>query len=113
MYTMNDKELNVIPLWELIIERNFLTLIKSHLFNENNQKPIDNTFMELLLQVIPTVSPLYYKSLKNNSIVNVLIEALGHSMNSIAMKSPKLYLEWSSNEFVDLEKQNDEVFNNN
>jgi len=116
---MNDIELNLIPLWELIIERNFLTLIESSLFNGNTQKPVNNhLFMKFLLQFVPTVSPFYHNSLKTNDsfTINVLMEALKHSMNSVAIENPKSYLEWSSNKVVALEKHNvdiNEVFNNN
>jgi len=116
---MNDIELNLIPLWELIIERNFLTHIEPSLSNGNTQKPVNNNLcMKWLLQFVPTVSPFYYNSLKTNDsfTINVLMEALKHSMNSVAIENPTSYLEWSSNKVVDLEKHNvdiNEVFNNN
>jgi len=116
---MNDIELNLIPLWELIIERNFLTLIKSSLCNKNTEKLIDkHLLMKLLLQFVPTVSPFYCNSLKANDSFTIilLMEALKHSMTSIAVENPRSYLEWSSNKIFNLEKNSadiNEVFNNN
>lgn len=114
---MNDMELNLIPLWELIIERNLLTFTRM-LLKGNIQRSKIRPFMKSLLHFVPTVSPFYYNSLKNNKLLatEFLLEALKHSMNSIAVENPKLYLEWSPRRGVELEKDNDqinEVFNNN
>lgn len=114
---MDDMELNLIPLWELIIERNFLTFTRI-LLKGNVEKSKNHTFMKSLLRFVPTVSPFYYNSLKNNKLLatEFLLEALKHSMNSIAVESPNLYLEWSPKRGVELEKHNDqinEVFDNN
>lgn len=106
-------ELNLIPLWELIIERNFLSRISYSILNEDNyyhNKHYD--FMKLLLKFVPTVSPFYCNSLKYDFTVEFLTEALKYSMNSVAVENPKLYLEWTPKKVDDLENQNivDEVF---
>lgn len=114
---MDDMELNLIPLWELIIERTFLTHFNYSLTNDNTQRTTNYyPFIKSLLQFVPTVSPFYYNSLKNNEdfSVELLIEAFKHSMNSAAVENPKLYLEWSSQNTVDTEKHVnniEEVFN--
>lgn len=110
-------ELNLIPLWELIIERNFLIFTRM-LLKGNIRRSKVHPFTKSLLQFVPTVSPFYYNSLKNEKLLatEYLLEALKHSMNSIAVENPKLYLEWSPKRSVELEKNNDqinEVFNNN
>lgn len=96
---MNDMELKLIPLWELLIERHLLT----HISYTNRKKNINNiinySFFKLVLQYIPTVSPFYCHSITNNNKfpVESLIEALKHSMTSVAVKTPKIYLEWPYN----------------
>jgi len=110
---MNDMELNLIPLWELVIERNFLSRISYSILNEDDyyhNKQYD--FMKLLLKFVPTVSPFYCNSLKYDFTVEFLTEALKYSMNSVAVENPKLYLEWTPNKVDDLENPNtvDEVF---
>jgi len=110
---MNDMELNLIPLWELVIERNFLARINYSILNEDDyfhNKHYD--FMQSLLKFVPTVSPLYCNSLKYNFTVEFLIEALKYSMNSVAVENPMLYLEWSPKKVDDLENHNtaNEVF---
>lgn len=109
---MNDMELNLIPLWELIIERTFLTHFKCLLTNDNTQRATQhNLFIQSLLQFVPTVSPFYYNAFKHNDdfSIELLIEALKHSMNSAAVENPKLYLEWSPKELVDSEKPVDKI----
>lgn len=114
---MDDMELNLIPLWELIIERTFLTQFNYSLTNHNTQRTTKHhLFIKSLLQFVPTVSPFYYNALKNNEdfSIELLIEALKHSMNSVAVENPKLYLEWSPEKIVNSEKhvdKIDEVFN--
>lgn len=107
---MNDMELNLIPLWEFVIEKNFFI----HINYDLTSNPKDNkykSFTKLLLQFVPTVSPYYCNSLENDKdfSAELLLEALKHSMNSVAVENPKLYLEWSSN---NVEIQNsDEIMN--
>lgn len=101
---MNDMELNLIPLWELVIERNFLSHIYYSILNDDDyfhNKHYD--FMQMLLQFVPTVSPIYCNSLKYSFSIDFLIEALKYSMNSIAVKNPQLYLEWSPKKVAELE----------
>ncbi|XP_060859886.1 midasin [Metopolophium dirhodum] len=101
---MNDMELNLIPLWELVIERNFLSRINYSILNEDDyfhNKHYD--FMQSLLKFVPTVSPVYCNSLKYNFTVEFLTEALKYSMNSVAVENPKLYLEWSPKKIDNLE----------
>lgn len=101
---MNDMEFNLIPLWELVIERNFLTYISYSLLKENNHfhnKHYD--FMQSLLKFVPTVSPFYCNSLKYRFNVEFLIEALKYSMNSVAVENPMFYLEWSPKNVDNLE----------
>lgn len=89
-------EFNLIPLWELVIERNFLARIKYSLFKKDDyfhKKHYD--FMKSLLKFVPTVSPFYCNSLKRDFTIAFLIEALKYSMNSVAVENPMLYLEWS------------------
>jgi len=110
---MNDMELNLIPLWELVIERNFLSRINYSILNEDDyfhNKHYD--FMKSLLKFVPTVSPVYCNSLKYNFTVEFLIEALKYSMNSVAVENPKLYLEWSPQKIDNLENHDtiNEVF---
>lgn len=96
---MNDMELKLIPLWELIIERNLLT----HIYYTNHKKNISSlrnySFFKSVLQYVPTVSTFYCHSIKNNDKfpVESLIESLKHSMSSVAVKAPKIYLEWPYN----------------
>ncbi|KAE9533494.1 hypothetical protein AGLY_009132 [Aphis glycines] len=104
---MNDMELNLIPLWELVIERNFLSRINYSILNEDDyyhNKQYD--FMKLLLKFVPTVSPFYCNSLKYDFTIEFLTEALKYSMNSVAVENPKLYLEWTPKKVDDLENQN-------
>lgn len=116
---MDDFEINLIPLWELIIERISFTHINYSFHNDDAQKRIVNsTFTKSLLHFVPTVSPYYYTSLREKKQISIewLLEALKHSMNSVAVENPKLYLDWSPKKVIDLEKlddSNNEVFNLN
>lgn len=107
---INDIEINLIPLLELIIERCFFTHIKNGLNEDSSQRSIKHySFIKSLLQLVPTVSPFYYNTLKNNHSFNIefVMECLKHSMNSIAVDNPKLYLEWSYKNVF--EKQEDTI----
>lgn len=108
---MNEMELNLIPLWEFVIERNFLTHINYNLINDKipGTDIKHKSFSKLLLQFVPTVSPYYYYSLENKEGLSAefLIEALKHSMNSVAIKNPKLFLELSSNNVVKIQDSDD------
>lgn len=109
---MNDMELNLIPLWELIIERTFLTHFKYSLTTGKSQKTSKHyLFVESILKYVPTVSPFYYNTFKHNEnfSIELLIEGLKHSMNSAAVENPKLYLEWSPKKIVDSEKPVDKT----
>lgn len=107
---MNDMELNLIPLWELVIERNFLTHITYNLKDDKNSINF-KSFTKSLLRFVPTVSPYYCNSSENNKgfLSEFLMEAFKHSMDSIAVENPKLYLEWSSDN-VKIQ-DSDEIFN--
>lgn len=107
---MNDIELNLIPLWELIIERNFLIHINHNFIkNDGQSSNKDFHFMKSLLHFVPTVSPFYYHSLNNSKKIGIhfLTEALKHSMKSVAVYNPKLFLEWSPNKIDNLETHED------
>lgn len=94
----NDIEINLIPLWELIIERCLFINMNYCLNEDKSQRSIKHySFIKLLLQLVPTISPFYYNALKRNDNfdLELLMEGLKHSMNSIAVINPKLYLEWS------------------
>lgn len=112
---MNDVEISLIPLWELLIERCFFTHINYSLIKKKSQSSIKYySFIKSLLQLIPTVSPFYYNALKKKDNFNIefLMEGLKHSMNSVAVVNPKLYLEWPCT--IVYEKHEDtinEVFN--
>jgi len=111
---MNDMEFNLIPLWELVIERNFLARISFSSLNENHDYIRSKHYglMQSLLKFVPTVSPFYCNSLKHKFSVEFLIEALKYSMNSVAVENPMLYLEWSPKNVDNLENHGkvDEVF---
>lgn len=97
--------MNLIPIWELIIERNiFSCLDYSYINNRIQRSSKYDSLMRSLLKFVPTVSPLYYNSLKrnNNFSTEFLMESLKHSLNSVAVENPKLYLEWSPTKVVDL-----------
>lgn len=97
-------EFSLIPLWELVIERNFLTHINNCLLSvDDDFENKHYKFMQSLLKFVPTVSPLYCISLKYNFSVEFLIEALKYSMNSVAVENPKLYLEWSPKKLDNLD----------
>lgn len=115
MKKMNDMELKLIPLWELIIERNLLT----HINYTNHKKKIDSirnyAFIKSVLQFVPTVSPFYCHSLKTNDKfpVESLIEALKHSMTSVAVETPKVYLKWPYNKNeTEIQDVNEVLYNN-
>lgn len=116
---MDDFEIDLIPLWELIIERISFSHINYTFHNGDTQKRnVYSTFTKSLLHFVPTVSPYYYTSLRENKQISVewLLEVLKHSMNSVAVESPKLYLDWSLKKVINLEKlddTNNEVFNLN
>lgn len=113
----DDKEMNLIPIWELIIERHIFNCINYSFDNDKIQRNnIYDSLIKSLLKFVPTISPFYYNSLKKNTdfSVDFLMESLKHSMNSIAVENPKLYLKWSS-KYIDLENHNNsinEVLNN-
>lgn len=114
---MNDMELKLIPLWELIIERNLLTHIKYKSYKKNISSVRNYSFFKSVLHYVPTVSPFYCHSIKNSNkfAVESLIEALKHSMTSVAVETPKIYLEWPYNK-NEMEIQDDTevvLYNNN
>jgi len=110
---MDDMEFNLIPLWELVIERKFLAHINYSLSPKDDYFYNKHyAFMQSLLKFVPTVSPFYCNSLKYNFSVEFLIEALKYSMNSVAVENPMLYLNWSPKKVDNLENHDtvDEVF---
>ncbi|XP_050541449.1 midasin [Daktulosphaira vitifoliae] len=106
---MNDLELKLLPLWELIIEKLFLVLVHLYFDSKNTFTTNNNImFSKSLLQYIPTVSPFYYHSLKSNQVsIDFLLEALKHSLNSVAVDCPTIFLELSDNKNVCLHKQDE------
>lgn len=116
-FEMNEMELNLIPLWELIIERSFLVHINYTLNNDISQDGLKyHSFIKSLLYFVPTVAPFYFTALNddyNKSFtIKTLMEALNHSMNSVAVENPKLYLN-SSSRNINLENHDEttnEVF---
>lgn len=107
---MNDVELTLIPLWEIIIERNILTPI-NYIENKSGNSIKNYTFIKSVLEFVPTVSSFYCYSFKNNNgfHAELLTEALKHSMSSVAVENPKLYLEWTPRKFSVVEKQDTPV----
>lgn len=102
---MNDMELNLIPLWELVIERNFFIIANG---DDIEQRSVTNytfySYLKALLLFVPTVSPLYYNSLNffHNIDINLLVQGLNHSLNSVAVENPNLYLDWSPNKNINV-----------
>ncbi|VVC30846.1 ATPase, dynein-related, AAA domain,von Willebrand factor, type A,AAA+ ATPase domain,P-loop [Cinara cedri] len=108
----DNKEINLIPIWELIIERNIFSYINYNFINDKIQ--IRNGYDSLikpLLKFVPTVSPFYYNSLKKNKVFSIefLTESLKHSMNSVAIDNPELYFAWSPKKVMELEDQENAV----
>lgn len=104
--------MNLIPIWELIIERNIFSRMNYSCINEKIQRSNEyDSLIKSLLKFVPTVSPLFYNSLKQNNDFSIefLMESLKHSLNSVAIENPKLYLEWSPKNVVDLESDDNTV----
>lgn len=104
---MNVMELNLIPLWELIIQKNLLTHI-NYVDDMSESNTRNYAFIKSVLQFVPTVSPYFFHSSTNNQgfPIESLNEALKHSMSSVAVDDPKLYLEWLTSK-MEVEEQDD------